>query len=48
MKGGTKAPKGSLITLTINNLPQNSPPPSQPTDTPSSTPTDTPRITIGG
>ncbi|WP_329483200.1 Stk1 family PASTA domain-containing Ser/Thr kinase [Kribbella sp. NBC_01510] len=48
VKGGTKAPKGSLITLTINNLPQNSPPPSQPTDTPSSTPTDTPRITIGG
>ena len=48
VKAGDKAPKGTLIILTINNLPQNSPPPSQPTDTPSSTPTDTPRITIGG
>ncbi|HEU4948695.1 MAG TPA: Stk1 family PASTA domain-containing Ser/Thr kinase [Kribbella sp.] len=48
VKAGTKAPKGSLITLTINNPPQNTPPPSQPTDTPSSTPTDSNPPIIGG
>ncbi|WP_328524919.1 Stk1 family PASTA domain-containing Ser/Thr kinase [Kribbella sp. NBC_00359] len=48
VKAGTKAPKGTLITLTINNLPQNTPPPSQPTDTPSSTPTDSNPPIIGG
>jgi beta-lactam-binding protein with PASTA domain/tRNA A-37 threonylcarbamoyl transferase component Bud32 len=47
VKGGTKAPKGSTITLTINQLPENTP---TPTDTPSNTPGDpnTPPITIGG
>jgi serine/threonine-protein kinase len=49
VKANTKAPKGSLITLTVNKLQEPStPPPSQPTDTPPpSTPT-TPGITIGG
>ncbi|MEV5960758.1 Stk1 family PASTA domain-containing Ser/Thr kinase [Kribbella sp. NPDC051952] len=49
VKAGTKAAKGTLITLTINNVQETSPPPSQPTnsDTPSTTPT-SPGITIGG
>ncbi|MET9313248.1 Stk1 family PASTA domain-containing Ser/Thr kinase [Kribbella sp. NPDC003505] len=49
VKGGTKAAKGSLITLTINNhQEQPTPPPSS--STPTDTPTDpnTPPITIGG
>jgi beta-lactam-binding protein with PASTA domain len=49
LKANSKAPKGSLITLTVNKQQEpSSPPPSQPTDTPPpSTPT-TPGITIGG
>jgi eukaryotic-like serine/threonine-protein kinase len=51
VKPGTMAPKGTLITLTINTLPENTPAPpsSNPTEseTPPETP-DTPRITIGG
>ncbi|HEY3556363.1 MAG TPA: Stk1 family PASTA domain-containing Ser/Thr kinase [Kribbella sp.] len=49
VRAGTKAPKGTLITLTVNNhQEQPTPPPSSPTDTPPpSTPT-TPGITIGG
>ncbi|TCC18838.1 Stk1 family PASTA domain-containing Ser/Thr kinase [Kribbella speibonae] len=50
VKGGTKAPKGTLITLTINNhQEQPTPPPSSttPSETPSSDPT-TPPITIPG
>ena len=49
VKAGNKVPKGSTITLTINQLPD-SPPPTQtptPTPTPSDTPI-TPPITIGG
>jgi serine/threonine-protein kinase len=48
VKAGTKAPKGSLITLTVNKQEEPSTPPSTPSDTPPpSTPT-TPGITIGG
>ncbi len=48
VKAGTKAAKGTLITLTINNLPQNTPPPSEPsTPEPTNTPPITPPI-IGG
>ncbi|TCC11831.1 Stk1 family PASTA domain-containing Ser/Thr kinase [Kribbella soli] len=50
VKAGTKAPKGSLITLTVNKLQEETPPPSTPTETetpPPSTPT-TPTITIPG
>jgi serine/threonine-protein kinase len=48
VKAGSKQPKGSLITLTINNVqPTNTPPPSNPSSTPPSTP-NTPGITIGG
>jgi eukaryotic-like serine/threonine-protein kinase len=47
--GGTKKPKGTTITLTVNNpqQPSKTPPPSEPSNTPSETP-DTPGITIGG
>ncbi|MGW6200180.1 Stk1 family PASTA domain-containing Ser/Thr kinase [Kribbella sp. NPDC055110] len=48
IKANTKAPKGTLITLTVNKLQPTSPPSSTPTDTPPpSTPT-TPAITIPG
>jgi serine/threonine-protein kinase len=49
LKAGSKAPKKTLITLTVNKQEEpSSPPPSQPTDTPpASTPT-SPGITIGG
>ncbi|TDW18224.1 Stk1 family PASTA domain-containing Ser/Thr kinase [Kribbella kalugense] len=48
VKANTKAPKGSLITLTVNKLQEPSSPPPTQTDTPPpSTPT-TPGITIGG
>ncbi|GAA1568399.1 Stk1 family PASTA domain-containing Ser/Thr kinase [Kribbella hippodromi] len=50
VKGGTQAPKNTLVTLTINNHQQTSPPPSQPTDTntpPTGEPS-SPGITIGG
>ncbi|MGZ0149766.1 Stk1 family PASTA domain-containing Ser/Thr kinase [Kribbella sp. WER1] len=47
-KGGTKAPKGDLIVLTVNNhQDQPTPPPSTPTDNPSGGPS-TPVITIPG
>jgi serine/threonine-protein kinase len=50
-KAGTKEPKGTLITLTVNNH-QNTPtpPPSNPTGNPTGNPTDpnTPTITIPG
>jgi eukaryotic-like serine/threonine-protein kinase len=48
VKAGNKAPKGSTITITINNAPEESP---TPTPTPSNTPPidpSTPPITIGG
>ncbi|GAB2680943.1 Stk1 family PASTA domain-containing Ser/Thr kinase [Kribbella swartbergensis] len=49
VKAGTKAAKGSLITLTVNNPPEQTPT-QTPTTTPSETPDDpvTPPITIGG
>ncbi|WP_433164046.1 Stk1 family PASTA domain-containing Ser/Thr kinase [Kribbella sp. CA-247076] len=49
VKPGTKVAKGSLITLTVNSLPENTPTPT-PTPTPTDTPDDpvTPPITIGG
>jgi beta-lactam-binding protein with PASTA domain len=49
VKAGTKAAKGSLITLTVNNLPEepSTTPSTTPSETPSETPT-TPGITIGG
>jgi len=45
--GGTKKPKGTTVTLTVNNPQEPTPPPSQPTDTPTETPS-SPGITIGG
>ncbi|MFI6679736.1 Stk1 family PASTA domain-containing Ser/Thr kinase [Kribbella sp. NPDC050470] len=51
VKGGTQAAKGSLVTLTINMLPENTPTPTPtPTPTETETPEDptTPPITIGG
>lgn len=53
VKAGTKAPKGTLITLTINDHEeQPTPPPSSPTPTPTDTPPTTlpttPGLTIGG
>ncbi|WP_350279891.1 Stk1 family PASTA domain-containing Ser/Thr kinase [Kribbella sp. HUAS MG21] len=53
VEAGTKAPKGTLITLTINNHEeQPTPPPSSTTPTPTDTPPTslptTPGITIGG
>ncbi|MFD7153367.1 Stk1 family PASTA domain-containing Ser/Thr kinase [Kribbella sp. NPDC059898] len=48
VKANTKAPKGTLITLTVNKLQeQPTPPPSTPTDNPSGGPS-TPVITIPG
>jgi len=50
VKAGSKAAKGSLITLTVNKLqeqPTNTPPPSNTETPPPSGPT-TPGITIGG
>ncbi|MEU4196730.1 Stk1 family PASTA domain-containing Ser/Thr kinase [Kribbella sp. NPDC026611] len=47
LKAGTKAPKGSLITLTVNKQ-QDSPPPTNPTNSDTPPTTDpTPKITIG-
>ncbi|MFI7059992.1 Stk1 family PASTA domain-containing Ser/Thr kinase [Kribbella sp. NPDC050124] len=51
VKANSQAAKGTLVTLTINNLPENTPPPTEtPSTTPSETPGDpnTPPITIGG
>jgi beta-lactam-binding protein with PASTA domain len=50
VKAGTKAPKGTLITLTINNVEESTPPPSNPTnsETPPTTVPTSPGITIGG
>ncbi|WP_329004656.1 Stk1 family PASTA domain-containing Ser/Thr kinase [Kribbella sp. NBC_00709] len=45
--GGTKKPKGTTVTLTVNNPQEPTPPPSQPTDTPTDNPS-SPGITIGG
>ncbi|NUR96500.1 MAG: Stk1 family PASTA domain-containing Ser/Thr kinase [Kribbellaceae bacterium] len=47
VQAGTKAPKGTLITLTVNNHQDQSPPPSTPTDNPSGGPS-TPVITLPG
>ncbi len=47
VKAGTKAPKGTLITLTVNKLQPTTPPTSEPTETPTTTPS-TPTITIPG
>ncbi|MGW6281939.1 Stk1 family PASTA domain-containing Ser/Thr kinase [Kribbella sp. NPDC055071] len=44
---GTQRPKGSLITLTVNKLDEQSPPPSGPTDSPPPSGPSTPVITIG-
>ncbi|TDD23776.1 Stk1 family PASTA domain-containing Ser/Thr kinase [Kribbella turkmenica] len=50
VKANTKAPKGSLVTLTVNDAGEPTPPPSSPTPSESETPDDpvTPPITIGG